>query len=108
MARLGSWALLRFVVLALLGPQGAGAQGKGMRGGPGAGGSSFTPPPSFPFDAGGGAGMGGEGDPAWPPLQLSSGEPPGCTGKFGCLGGVAGTEAAPELGVRRGHSPGCV
>lgn len=46
MARLGSWALLRFVVLALLGPPGAGAQGKGMRGGPGAGGSSFTPPVS--------------------------------------------------------------
>lgn len=32
MARLRSWGLLCFAVLALPGPPGAGAQGKGMRG----------------------------------------------------------------------------
>lgn len=100
MARLGSWALLRFVVLALLGPPGAGAQGKGMRGGPGAGGSFFTPPlPNFLFDAGGGAGMGGEGDPAWPPLQLSSGElPQAALGSLGVWGGWRGPRQPQSLG----------
>lgn len=37
MARLRSWGLLCFAVLALPGPPGAGAQGKGMRGAAGGG-----------------------------------------------------------------------
>lgn len=42
MARPGSWGLLCAVVLALPGPPGAGAQGKGVRGGPGAGCGFFS------------------------------------------------------------------
>lgn len=84
MARLGSWGLLCFAVLALPGPPGAGAQGKGVRGGTSS---------SSHFDLGDGPRMFG-GFPALPPSakprplsQPGTDVAPGLLPEGVCVGG---------------------
>lgn len=59
MDRLGSWGLLYAVLLVLLGPPGAVAQGKGVRGAPVRGAASSAS--GSRFDAGGEPLVGGKG-----------------------------------------------